>query len=106
MKVIRFIFVLYVLFLAVFPCSDSRTSMDEQKGAITFIASEGHNHATGEQDACTPFCICSCCAAQVQLHSGTEISFTNLDHNTPVTSRYLEKPLLDKTASIWQPPRI
>lgn len=105
-KAIRFIFALYVLFLAVYPCSDDQTCVDEQKAGIVLIANEDHNHATNEQDSCTPFCICSCCAAHIQLNQVANITITNLVHNTQLTTLYQEKPVLNKGSSIWQPPRI
>ncbi|MFZ6011664.1 MAG: DUF6660 family protein [Bacteroidota bacterium] len=106
MKVIRFIFALYVLFLAVYPCSDSNTCVDEQKAGVALIASDDHAHTSNEQDSCTPFCICSCCAAHIQLHKAADISFALLIHNTQLTTLYQEKPLLNTSNSIWQPPRI
>lgn len=105
-KLIRFIFALYMLFLAVYPCSDDQTCVDEQKVGIVLVANEGHNHATNEQDSCTPFCICSCCAAHIQLNQIADITSTHLIHNTQLNTLYREKPVLNNGSSIWQPPRI
>lgn len=105
-KAIRFIFALYVLFLAVYPCSDSQTSVDERKTGFAFVDAADYQHATDEQDSCTPFCICSCCAAHIRLALTPEIDFSNLLDNTNLNSFYFERPFLNNSQSVWQPPRI
>lgn len=106
MKLIRFIIACYLLFLAVYPCSDRETCVDERKAGITFIESGTHNHSNEEQDFCTPFCICSCCAAHIQLNYTTDISLATLDHNTKLVTLYFERPLLNNAKAIWQPPKL
>lgn len=105
-KGIRLIFTLYVFFLAVYPCSDSNTCVDEQKAGMVLIANDDHAHTSNEQDSCTPFCICSCCAAHIQLNQVADITFSILIHNTQLATLYQEKPMLNNGNSIWQPPRI
>lgn len=106
MKLTRFIIACYLLFLAVYPCSDKETCADEQKAGITFVENSSHNHSNAEQDFCTPFCICSCCAAHIQLNYTTDISLAMLEHNTKLVTLYFERPLLNDAKAIWQPPKL
>lgn len=106
MRVIRFLFTMYVLALAVYPCSDKETCADERKTGITFITVTDHDHTSSEVDHCTPFCICSCCAAHIQLNCLSDISIANLVHNTKLPTLYFEKPLLNNAKAIWQPPKV
>lgn len=106
MRVIRFLFAMYVLALAVYPCSDKETCADERKAGIVLVDNSNHAHSGSEQDVCTPFCICSCCAAHIQLSHLADISIINLVHNTKVITLYFEKPVLDNAKAIWQPPKL
>jgi hypothetical protein len=104
---IRFIFAIYILFLSVSPCNDQEIHADEQNSETGIsITNANHNHNDDAEDACTPFCICSCCAASIQLTHITSISFAPPIHNTAVNTAYFEKPLLSNIKSIWQPPRL
>jgi hypothetical protein len=105
-KTIRFLFAIYVLFLAVYPCSDKETCADERKAGVAVVDVAAHDHSSNEQDFCTPFCICSCCAAHIRLNHVSDISVATLVHNTKIATLYFEKPLLNKAKSIWQPPKI
>ena len=106
MRVMRFLLAMFVLALSVYPCSDKETCADERKTGVTFASVTDHDHTSSEVDQCTPFCICACCAAHIQLNRLSSIAFSNLIHNTQVATFYFEKPLLDNAKSIWQPPKI
>ncbi|HNV30916.1 MAG TPA: hypothetical protein PKJ83_17345 [Cyclobacteriaceae bacterium] len=106
MKVIQLLFALHVLFLAVYPCSDRETCIDEKKTGITFVDNGSHDHNTSEQDFCTPFCICACCAAHAQLNTLTSQEFSAFAHNTKQLSLYFENPVSNENHSIWQPPKL
>jgi hypothetical protein len=97
---------MYVLALSVYPCSDKETCADELKTSSIAINVDDHNHSDSEMDYCTPFCICSCCAAQIQLNQLSDVSLSNPIHNTQVLTLYFEKPLLNNAKAIWQPPKL
>lgn len=97
---------IYILALSVYPCSDQETCADERIQGVTAVNVQGHDHAGNESDHCTPFCICSCCATHIQLQYAFDITLVNLVHNTPVATRYIEKPSLNNSKAIWQPPKI
>ncbi len=105
-RVIRFLFAMYLIALSVYPCSDKETCADELKTSSLAVNVADHNHSDNEMDYCTPFCICACCAAQIQLNQLSEVSLSNPIHNTQVVTLYFEKPLLNNAKSIWQPPKL
>jgi len=103
-KVIRFIIAMSVFAMSVYPCSDAETCVDEQN--IGMVVVNHDNHSTAEQDLCSPFCFCSCCAAHAQIKGSSYASPDNLFHNTAVATPYMEVPILNSDNVIWQPPRI
>ena len=103
---IRLLLALYILFLAVYPCSDKETCVDERKAGIVFVDNSSHAHSGSEQDVCTPFCICACCAAHIQMSPGSSITLAIPVHNTELPTLYFEKPLLNSAKAIWQPPKL
>lgn len=105
MKVAHFIFAVYILLLSVYPCSDNDTCADEQKIGITQIDTGSHHHTNSEQDLCTPFCICACCAAHIKLTFLANTDLAGVIHNTKVITPYIEKQALSNNNHIWQPPR-
>jgi hypothetical protein len=99
------LFAFYLLFLAIYPCSDA-SSVSEQKSEIVTLAVYDHGNSTQDQDLCTPFCICVCCAAHIKLCPLADMDFAGVIHNTQETIPYIEKQLLSDYSHIWQPPKI
>lgn len=91
--------------MTVFPCSDDSTCIDDARAGVTSIDQNDHQHSSSEEDLCTPFCICSCCAAHIQIKNSTVLNSTDLFHNARLPSHYTEKPFLTNVGSIWQPPK-
>jgi hypothetical protein len=104
MRAVSFILSIVTFCLAVCPCGDRYEWADDS--ASEMVATIDHQHSSGEQDACTPFCICTCCATHVQLPIDFDLTTLNPEHNTPVITAYLEKSLSSEALSIWQPPRL
>lgn len=105
-KVIRFILAIYVIALSVYPCSDPYTCKDELQQGEQVANVSDHEHSDDEQDVCTPFCICSCCAAHIRLSIVSDVDFAGAIHNTKEAIPYIEKQVLSDHNHIWQPPRI
>jgi len=95
----------YVVCLAIYPCSDSNIRLDEKGQEIVAIAMNDFQQATSEQDICSPFCICTCCASKVQASPLQDILNANPFNRTGTSTPYLEKPSLKDHQSIFQPPR-
>lgn len=104
-KVPHVILAVYIFLSALYPCRDSDLNVDEIKGAVEIVADHDHSHSGTETDICTPFCICSCCSAHINLVYIDTVDTEEPQHNTLLISRYIERPMLDPGTSIWQPPR-
>lgn len=104
--VLRLIGPLCILWLSVYPCTDGKTCADEIKMEIVVSDNSNHNHSSNERDLCSPFCICSCCSAHIQLTYTASIGEFDPLHNTELGTLYFERPLLNDAKAIWQPPKI
>lgn len=105
MKVRTLILTVYLLALAIYPCSDANTCTDERKDGKAKIELTQHDHSEDEGDACTPFCICSCCAATIRLTTA-DVTLAEYTHHTLHIIPYTERYLLSNVHAIWQPPRL
>jgi hypothetical protein len=99
------ILAVYIFFLALYPCRDSDLNVDPIEGAVALITDHDHSHSGEESDICTPFCICACCAAHINLVQIGGVETQEPQHNTVLIPQYIGHPILDATSSIWQPPR-
>ncbi|HRK52681.1 MAG TPA: hypothetical protein PK185_02135 [Cyclobacteriaceae bacterium] len=106
MRISQAIFAFYILFLAVYPCSDANSRVIEQKSEIVSALQSTHLSSGMEADICTPFCICACCSAHIKISTLSDLEFSGVIHNTKANMPYLEKRFSSGNSSIWQPPRI
>ena len=98
--VLRLIFALYILTLAVMPCADD--AVDENSPEVVVEPLAGHQ----VQDLCAPFCICSCCASHIQLSYVAEIDCLLNSYDTQFITPYPMNVAIGRTSSIWQPPKV
>jgi len=104
--IVKIILAIYIAALSVYPCSDPYTCKDELQKGEQMVSVSDHEHSDQEQDVCTPFCICSCCAAHIRLSIVSNIDFDGVIHNTKETIPYIERQVLADNNHIWQPPKI
>ncbi|MBX3244506.1 MAG: hypothetical protein KF685_08635 [Acidobacteria bacterium] len=101
--------ILYLLFLLIQPCQDVFASGPETASNSAEVTSF-HSPLPDEEentDACSPFCICSCCSISMAYYplTGVEppsqimpmIKKPENGHNDPFLGSYQN--------SIWQPPK-
>ncbi|MBI2794065.1 MAG: hypothetical protein HYX66_05370 [Ignavibacteria bacterium] len=105
MNVVRIIFALYVLFLALNPCSDSSTYIDVGSTNIATNVNAEQYSTNATDDLCTPFCICACCSTHIQLNQVADISFAVAIHVRLAAPTCLDKPLIGNGNSVWKPPK-
>jgi hypothetical protein len=100
MRIICILFTLYLSALSVFPCSDGVACADDESAIAV-----SDEHDAQEEDHCSPFCICACCSAHVQL--SYSISMHALVQVPLMTLQIpdLSGVLSDNANTIWQPPR-
>jgi hypothetical protein len=82
-------------------CADEPVSIAAQ----TSLA-DNHTQDGNDQDHCSPLCICSCCAAFVQLTTSAIVIPVHVSHHTEFIVPYQQRALLTGTHAIWQPPRL
>ena len=101
------ILAIYTLVLACYPCMDRGACVDEPvSGAAQTLLTEHHTPNSDEQDHCSPLCICSCCAASVQLATSVIVIPVLVSHHTEFIVPYQQRALLNGIHTIWQPPRL
>jgi len=62
MKLLAAILSIYILVLTALPCIDEPEDHSVQKNVITQNSTDNHQH---EENHCSPFCTCQCCATPV-----------------------------------------
>lgn len=83
------------------PCNDEQDC--KQSGHTEQVAqADQHDH---ENEVCTPFCVCSCCAAHIFFQD-----FVNdFSITTVITTVYTQPASADISSAIipiWQPPKL
>ena len=103
-KIIAFIFSLYILLLSGMPCTDAQDC--NLPTTTQMSATQSHDNHQHESEHCPPLCHCSCCSVAVSklptfalvykklpLANQLKFSFYHSHH----TSGFLE--------AVWQPPK-
>jgi hypothetical protein len=109
MKAFIFAFVVYLAILSVQPCQDLIGGVRRDSEAVTVLASGQDQEipTSGEQEECSPFCICSC----RQAPTAFEHAFLPLPHDliaaaaSQPASHYKASHTSNPDNSIWQPPK-
>jgi hypothetical protein len=101
-KITAGLLAIYMLTLVFMPCKDTCDS--QQHHVITTIESAQEHHEA-ENDICSPFCTCNCCASFVVIANVVAITtfFPSIDkgfsiYDTPFYSSII--------ADHWQPPKL
>ena len=98
------IFSMYIMALAMMPCTDAVTCENEKSAT----ASSHHDHGDDEKDSCSPFCVCACCGVAGVLFSSPKLFFTKSKkvHTPALVSTYNSEFLSTYYYTFWQPPKI
>jgi len=103
MRYLAFIFSLYFIALAILPCQDREDIL-----ADVMQVSIQKSHSANEekaQEACPPFCTCSCCSTARFLSAAV----TTPVFIKPITREYPDysiPAIQEQPIKIWQPPQI
>jgi len=101
MKFLRFLFVLYMAALSVYPCYEDNC---EGEFCVAHDTKSSANQE-GSADLCTPFCISACCPILV-LGLANFNDATDCQPAATQNSTYTIKFAPFVIVSIWQPPRL
>ncbi|WP_081868441.1 DUF6660 family protein [Leeuwenhoekiella sp. MAR_2009_132] len=105
MKLLTFIFGLYILTLNALPCTDVNADVvsDNPQTEVVSASNLDHNHSAS--DGCTPFCTCHCC----HVHT-VDFALANFK---PITTKISSKIFLhfdsigeEPINSLLDPPRV
>lgn len=104
MKFFAFIMAFLVVALSILPCADTGVGANDSK-AKTELAKSNTQKGDMQQDDCSPFCHCTCCAGFTINHFIASIAVIPPYESTTKTA-FLPVNLLDAALSIWQPPQL
>lgn len=105
MKVLVFIFGLFILFLSVVPCYCEELGTDPCRTEQSIHQHDDQQHNDQGDAACTPFCHCSNFHHPnffVDDHFSDELVFSEI----PQYSLYSENAPLSVIYDFWQPPKL
>ncbi|PZR29127.1 MAG: hypothetical protein DI535_03695 [Citrobacter freundii] len=104
MKFFATIMVLVILMQSVLPCVDNITTVNTTLAKVE-ISKSTTQHNEGQNDTCSPFCTCACCAGMTDnllLPSVSSVEF----FSKKTFPSFLPDGTLDTAVPIWQPPQL
>ena len=111
MKIVVHVFTVYLFALSLVPCSDGGGGIVEMLNHLSGIEhqhfSDHEEHSNGcSDDACSPFCICSCCSSMIDIPEKLPLQI-KIPLPSPETTPLFISTIISSTfhVSIWQPPK-
>lgn len=104
MRILSVICAIIVLALNMVPCADAHEHLVDQDVSIS-AASTNVEHNIPVDDACTPFCHCTCCASTIVAKISTALQ-TPFIIKSKVKTDYFEENSIEVSLSVWQPPKL
>ncbi|MFN0293551.1 DUF6660 family protein [Pedobacter helvus] len=95
-----------VIALSFAPCADAAIRHNKTRSDITtFNHSSSENHKNTKGDACSPFCVCTCCNVPTFLYRTmfptNVVIFLQVAYPNARPDKVVSTPL-----EIWQPPQL
>jgi uncharacterized protein DUF6660 len=100
MKIFALLLAMLVLVQSAWPCADTNVT-PKAKIELNASTDSGDNH----EDACSPFCICTCCAGFSLYCLTTAVQVSE----TPIKIKYTNLNALSTISialPVWQPPQL
>jgi hypothetical protein len=101
-KIFAFIMAVLIISFSVLPCADDASVATEESGNYSFAESIPQDEPT--EDACSPFCICTCCAGFSITCTSTSLAVFTAPYKKAHSS-FNEAGIITVASTIWQPPR-
>ncbi len=89
---------MFILGLALTPCSDVKTCDEEQ---LSFLE---HDHSGDTEDTCTPFCACQCCGSNINVLDLARLDIQDTKTVFYYNDIYSFNYKLDHVQTVWHPP--
>ncbi len=106
LRILTIILSLYITAISFVPCSDEPPHVDEQGAGHYCAQLSAHAHEEDFGEACSPFCLCSCCQQTVDQHRVTLPALFYV-----VTATHFKNPVIKQlsvqqlTIDLFRPPR-
>ncbi len=105
MRLIVFILAVIVLSLTCLPCADGFYIIKSGKSKTAVAKVPTQENDQDHNDACSPFCHCTCCAGFSINH--VIASVNSLDHVGKINFvSSIKNAVIDISLPIWQPPQL
>lgn len=104
MKFFAVIMAFLVLTLSCLPCADDAFAVNT-KANMEAIQQHNQQDNPDHNDACSPFCHCTCCAGFSLNHNSAAVSDLVIFCNKSFAS-YLPDNIIEVSLPIWQPPQL
>jgi hypothetical protein len=107
MRTVSFILTLFVLSLAVMPCTDTMipTHDHSETEVASHVDNNSHDHGE-EEDDCPPFCACQCCGIHVLGPNNSLAELIESKANDTYIIHYSFNYSYDFLGGIWHPPSV
>ena len=106
MQQFSIILAIYILVLALMPCSDKLEFCNGSEVSHSILDPHGHDHHDHEGDECTPFCACACCGSLLTFQA----KYLDLDFITFISTKcefyFLSDYSHGYVKGVWHPPVI
>lgn len=105
MKILVYIFSLYLLALSCIPCNDALAAVPGMPlTAVSSVSSAPAEQHSDHADFCSPLCVCSCCNVQLMTVSHWQYAVIHPQQQYLYPHYTVAIPTAGSRA-IWQPPR-
>jgi hypothetical protein len=104
MKLFAFLMAFLILTLGIIPCADAEGGAYDGK-AKTELSKTNHPQDDQQQDDCSPFCHCTCCAGSFINRYIPGFNIT-LHYKSKLSNCFSPSELKEISLPIWQPPQI
>lgn len=96
---------LYMVLLSLAPCGDKKDCKLFSNQLTTISAADHNSGGSHTEEACTPFCSCSCCS--ISMLKSNNIFATKINEEyRDININYSNARLPLTAHSIWQPPKL
>src|SRR6186713_1661062 len=103
MRLITFILSTIIMFQSYLPCADGTEYAEKAKSEI--VKGSTQQKDKDHEDACSPFCHCTCCAGFSINHFISRLNYTDFTPNRNF-SHFLPSKIIEVSLPIWQPPQL
>src|SRR5690554_5376148 len=105
MKLFSILLAIFIILLDIAPCGDEKDCDLNSEQYTTLIDSSNHTDKPHIEEACTPFCTCTCCSISIVVVDASS-AISTLIQKTDIAINLATSSPLSAQFSVWQPPKI